>query len=77
VLLRGEPRFAFDLAFLGSDLFVAGGVDGVTRIELSPAARIVGSSRQAQYATSIVSDGKALWVGDRTTSRTRVMRITP
>ena len=77
VLLRGEPRFAFDLAFLGQDLYVAGGVDGITRIELSPTARIVGSSRQAQYATSIVSDGTALWVGDRNTSRTRIIRITP
>ena len=75
--LKGEPRFAFDLAFFQGDLFVAGGVDGVTRITLNPTARILGSSRQAQYATSIVSDGTALWVADRTPGRTRVLRITP
>lgn len=75
IVLRGEPRFAFDLAFLGDDLFVAGGVDGVTRVQLSPGARVVGSSRQAGYATTIVADDGALWVGDR--SRNRVLRIVP
>jgi hypothetical protein len=77
VLMRGEPRFAFDIAFFGDDLFVAGGVDGITRISLSPTAKIVGSSRQAGYATSIVSDGTALWVGDRLRDKSRVLRITP
>jgi hypothetical protein len=75
IVLRGEPRFAFDVAFLGDELFVAGGVDGITRVELSAGARIVGSSRQAGYATTIVADDGALWVGDR--SRNRVLRIVP
>ena len=75
IVLRGEPRFAFDLAFVGDALFVAGGVDGVTRVELSPVARIVGSSRQANYATTITSDNGVLWVGDR--GKNRVLRIIP
>jgi hypothetical protein len=63
--LKGEPRFAFDLTFLGDDLFVAGGVDGVTRIRLSPAPTILGASRQVGYATTIVARHGVLWVGDR------------
>lgn len=75
--LKGEPRFAFDLAFLNDVLYVAGGVDGVTKIELSPGVRIVGSSRQVGYATSIASDGTALWIGDSFTGKTRIIRATP
>lgn len=75
IVLRGEPRFAFDLAFLGDALFVAGGVDGVTRVELGAGARIVGSSRQAGYATAIIAEDGVLWVGDR--SKNRVLRIVP
>ncbi|WP_373067180.1 hypothetical protein [Gemmatimonas sp.] len=63
--LRGEPRFAFDLTFLGDNLFVAGGVDGVTRIKLSPAPTILGATRQVAYATAIVAHNGVLWVGDR------------
>ena len=75
IVLRGEPRFAFDLAFVGDTLFVAGGVDGVTRVELAAGPRVVGSSRQAGYATTIVAEDGVLWVGDR--SRNRVLRIVP
>ena len=63
--LKGEPRFAFDLTFLGDDLFVAGGVDGVTRIRLSPTPTILGATRQVAYATAIVARHGVLWVGDR------------
>jgi hypothetical protein len=63
--LKGEPRFAFDLTFLGDDLFVAGGVDGVTRIRLSPAPTILGATRQVAYATAIVARHGVVWVGDR------------
>ena len=75
IVLRGEPRFAFDVAFLGDALYVAGGVDGVTKVELASGARIVGSSRQAGYATAIVAENGVLWVGDR--SKNRVLRIVP
>jgi hypothetical protein len=63
--LKGEPRFAFDLAFMGDELFVAGGVDGVTRIKLSPSPSILGASRQVAYATTILARDGVLWVGDR------------
>ena len=63
--LKGEPRFAFDMAFMGNDLFVAGGVDGVTRIQLLPTPSILGASRQAGYASTIVARNGVLWVGDR------------
>lgn len=75
ITLRNEPRFAFDLAFVGDRLFVAGGVDGVTQVELVPSPRIVGSSRQAGYATSITSENGVLWVSDR--NGNRVLRIVP
>jgi hypothetical protein len=75
IVLRGEPRFAFDLAFVGDRLFVAGGVDGVTQVDLIPTPRIVGSSKQAAYATSITSENGVLWVSDR--SGNRIMRIVP
>ncbi|AMW04280.1 hypothetical protein [Gemmatimonas phototrophica] len=73
--LKGEPRFAFDLAFMGDDLFVAGGVDGVTRIRLSPSPTILGASRQVAYATSIVARNGVLWVGDR--SGSGLVRLVP
>lgn len=76
IVTRGEPRFAFDLAFVGDDLFVAGGVDGVTRVSLEGGVlRVVGSSRQASYATTITSQNGVLWVGD--TNGKRVIRIMP
>jgi hypothetical protein len=75
IALRGEPRFAFGLAFVGDELFVAGGVDGITRVELSPVPRIVGSSRQAGYATTILAADGVLWVGDR--NGNRILRIVP
>ena len=75
VVLRGEPRFAFDIAFVGDELFVAGGVDGVTRVSLQGTPRIVGSSRQAAYATTITSENGVLWVGD--SYGKRVIRFVP
>lgn len=73
--LKGEPRFAFDAAFMGSDLYVAGGVDGVTRIRLTPTPTILGASRQAAYATTIVARDGVLWVGDR--NGTSLVRLVP
>ena len=73
--LKGEPRYAFDLAFAGNDLFVAGGVDGVTRIRLAPSPTILGASRQVSYATSIVARNGVLWVGDRNGSG--LVRLVP
>lgn len=70
-----EPRFAYDLAFLGEALFVAGGVDGLFQISLSPTARVVGSSRQLQFATTVRAGNGVLWVGDR--NRQSVVRVTP
>lgn len=75
VRLVQEPRFAYDAALLNGELFVAGGVDGVYRILLSPAPRILGSSRQFPFATTIRSANGALWVGDR--SRNSVARVVP
>ncbi len=75
VRVTQEPRFAYDLTFLGDQLFVAGGVDGLFRLSLAPEARVVGSSRQFPFATSIRSQGGAVWVGDR--SRRSVVRVTP
>lgn len=75
MLMRGEPRFAFDIAFVGERLFVAGGVDGVTEVAMTSGARVVGSSRQAGYATTIASDNAVLWVGD--SGSNRVLRIVP
>lgn len=70
-----EPRFAYDLAFLGEALFVAGGVDGLFQISLSPVPRVVGSSRQMQFATTVRAGNGVVWVGDR--SRQSVVRVTP
>jgi hypothetical protein len=75
VRLSGEPRFAYDLAFLGDELFVAGGVDGLYRLRLAPDAAVLGSSRQFPFATTVRASGGALWVGDRT--RKAVVRVVP
>ena len=75
IVLRGEPRFAFGVALLGDNLYVAGGVDGVTQVSLANGPRIVGSFREAGYATTIVARDGVLWVGDR--NKNRVMRIVP
>lgn len=70
-----EPRFAYDLAFLDGVLFVAGGVDGLFQISLTPTARVVGSSRQVRFATSVRAGNGVLWIGDR--NRESVVRFTP
>ncbi|MCC6245433.1 MAG: hypothetical protein IT353_21515 [Gemmatimonadaceae bacterium] len=75
VRITDEPRFAYDLAFLDGVLFVAGGVDGLFQMSLTPTARVMGSSRQVQFATSVRAARGVLWVGDRV--RQSVVRITP
>lgn len=70
-----EPRFAYDLAFLGSTLYVAGGVDGLFQLSLAPTPRVVGSSRQLQFATTVRAANGVLWVGDR--NRKSIVRVTP
>lgn len=70
-----EPRFAYDLTFFNDDLFVAGGVDGLFRLSLSPVSRVVGSSRQFPFATTVKSQGGFVWVGD--ISRRTISRVTP
>lgn len=75
VRVKQEPRFAYDLAFLDGVLFVAGGVDGLFQISLTPTARVVGSSRQLQFATTVRAGNGVLWVGDR--NRQSVVRVTP
>ncbi len=75
VRLVGEPRFAYDLAFLDGTLFVAGGVDGLYRVSLSPTPQVLGSSRQFPFATTVRAESGAIWVGDRI--RKAVIRVTP
>ena len=75
VRLVHEPRFAYDLAFLDGTLFVAGGVDGLYRLSLSPTPQVLGSSRQFPFATTVRAEGGAIWVGDRI--RKAVIRVTP
>lgn len=75
VRVTQEPRFAYDLTFLGGALYVAGGVDGLFQLSLSPIPRVVGSSRQLQFATTVRAGNGVLWVGDR--NRVSVVRVTP
>lgn len=75
VRVTNEPRFAYDLAFLGEALYVAGGVDGLFQLSLEPMARVVGSSRQLQFATSVRAGNGVLWVGDR--NRQALVRVVP
>ncbi len=74
VRIRDEPRFAFDAAFVGADLYVAGGVDGLFRLSLAPVPQVIGSSRQIRYATSLRAENGVLWVGDR--ARKSIVRVT-
>jgi len=69
----GEPRFVFDVEFLGDTLYAAGGVDGVYRIELSPEPRIIDSSRQFPFATLVRNLNGRMWVGDR--GRQEMIRV--
>ena len=75
VRLVREPRFAYDLAFLNGTLFVAGGVDGLYRVSLSPSPTVLGSSRQFPFATTVRAANGVVWVGDRV--RKSVVRVTP
>ncbi len=75
VRVENEPRFAYDLAFLDGVLYVAGGVDGVFQLSLTPTPRVVGSSRQVRFATTVRAGNGVLWVGDR--NRISVVRVTP
>lgn len=69
----GEPRFVFDVEFLGDTLYAAGGVDGVYRIELTPEPRIIDSSRQFPFATLVRNLNGKMWVGDR--GRQEMIRV--
>lgn len=75
VRVINEPRFAYDLAFLGEALYVAGGVDGLFHLSLAPTPLVVGSSRQLQFATTVRAGNGVLWVGDR--NRQAIVRIVP
>jgi hypothetical protein len=75
VRVQQEPRFAYDLAFLDGVLFVAGGVDGLFQLSLTPTPRVVGSSRQVRFATTVRAGNGVVWVGDR--NRISVVRVTP
>jgi len=70
-----EPRFAFDLAFLGDALYVAGGADGLIEVALTPTARVITSSRQLSFVSLVRSSHGVLWVGDR--NRSSVVRVVP
>ncbi len=64
--LRGDPRFAYDLAFQGDELFVAGGTDGLFRVALGASAVVRSVSRDLPFVTLIRADaGGGLWAGDR------------
>lgn len=64
--LRGDPRFAYDVAFLGDELFVAGGTDGLFRVALGASAVVRGVSRDLPFVTLVRADaGGVLWAGDR------------
>ena len=71
--LRDEPRYAYDVAVLGDTAYVAGGVDGLFRVDLAATPTIVGSSNQFEYATSVRIERGVLWVGDR--SRRTLIRV--
>jgi len=71
--LRDEPRYAYDVAVLGDTAYVAGGVDGLFRVDLAATPAIVGSSNQFEYATSVRMERGVLWVGDR--SRRTLIRV--
>jgi len=75
VRITQEPRFAYDLALIDDALYVAGGVDGLFRLSLSPVPRVVSSSRQFPFATTVRARGGVVWVGDRT--RKTIARVTP
>lgn len=64
--LRGDPRFAYDVAFRGEELFVAGGTDGLLRVALGASAVVRGVSRDLPFVTLVRADaGGVLWAGDR------------
>ena len=64
--LRGDPRFAYDVAFVGNELFVAGGTDGLFRVALGATAVVRGVSRDLPFVTLVRADARGvLWAGDR------------
>jgi len=64
--LRGDPRFAYDVAIQGNELFVAGGTDGLFRVALGVSAVVRGISRDLPFVTLIRADASGgLWAGDR------------
>ncbi len=71
--LQGEPRYAYDVALLGDTAYVAGGVDGLLRVDLAPMPTIVGSSHQFEFTTTVRLERGVLWVGDR--SRRSLIRV--
>jgi hypothetical protein len=73
VRLQNEPRYMYDVAVVGDTAFVAGGVDGLFRVDLGPTLAIAGSSNQFEYVTTVRVDRGVLWVGDR--ARRTLIRV--
>jgi hypothetical protein len=72
--VRGEPRFAYDVAFQGEELVVAGGTDGLVRVTLGVSATVRSVSRDLPFVTLIRGDAAGgLWAGDR--SQSSLVRI--
>lgn len=63
--LSGEPRFVFDADFDGDLLYVAAGVDGLYRVALEDAPRVLDSTRQFPFVTLVKVEQGVVWIGDR------------
>lgn len=72
-VLRGSPRFVYDVAMSGDQLFLAAGSDGLVRLSLEPEWRVLGSSRDHGYITGVraAADGAAIvtTLGERSVQR--------
>lgn len=77
-VLRGSPRFVYDVAVAGDLLLLAAGSDGLVRLSLEPEWRVLGSAREYGYITGVraAPDGAAIvtTLGERSVQR---LVITP
>lgn len=75
-VLRGSPRFVYDIAMKGDMLWLAAGSDGLVRMALEPEWRVLGSTRDRGYITGVRTGmGDEVWVTELGQQRVQKLEV--
>jgi hypothetical protein len=77
-VLRGSPRFVYDVAIQNDRLWIAGGSDGLIRVALDAEWRILGSTRDRGSIVGVQpAADNVVWVSELGQRRLRRLTIIP